>query len=113
MLTIDALKELGADTDVALARCMKNESFYFRLIGIGIRDANFDNLKKSIQEGDLQRAFESAHALKGVMGNLSLNNLTGPVTEITEQLRAREERDYMPQVEKILSERDKVAALLD
>ena len=113
MLTIDALKQLGANTDEALGRCMNNEAFYFRLIGIGIRDANFDNLKEKIREGDLKGAFECAHALKGVMANLSLTNLVVPVTEITEQLRAREERDYMPQVEMILAERDKVAALLD
>ena len=49
MLTIDALKQLGANTDEALGRCMNNEAFYFRLIGIGIRDANFDNLKEKIR----------------------------------------------------------------
>ena len=40
MLTIDALKEYGADTDDALARCMGNQDFYFKLIGKALEDKN-------------------------------------------------------------------------
>ena len=32
MLTIDALREFGADVDDGLARCMNNESFYLMLV---------------------------------------------------------------------------------
>ena len=112
MLSINALNNLGAETADGLARCMNNETFYFRLIGIGIKDANFELLREKIRNGDLAGAFESAHALKGVMANLALTNISAPVSVLTEELRAREEKDYMPQVEAILAERDKVAALI-
>ena len=45
MLTIDALKAYGANTDEGMARCFNNEAFYLRLVGMGLADANFDKLK--------------------------------------------------------------------
>ena len=50
-------------------------------------------------------AFEAAHALKGVLGNLSLTPLYEPVQEITELLRNRTEMDYTPLLETILEQR--------
>ena len=32
MLTIDALKQLGCNTDEGLSRCMGNEAFYFKSV---------------------------------------------------------------------------------
>ena len=48
MLTIDALKQFGADTDDGLSRCMGNEAFYFKLIGRVIEDTNFQTLEDAI-----------------------------------------------------------------
>jgi len=112
MLTVDALRELGADTQEGMARCMNREDFYLRLVGMGIRDGGFDKLKAACEAGDLDAAFEAAHALKGVMANLSLTPISQRVSEVTELLRARTQMDYGPMVEEILEERDKFAALL-
>ena len=46
-------------------------------------------MKKNYKE-----AFEAAHSLKGVLGNLSLTPLYDKVCEITELLRAGEDADY-------------------
>ena len=43
----------------------------------------------------------AAHALKGVLGNLSLTPLYEKVCEITELLRARTETDYAPLLSEI------------
>jgi len=112
MLTVDALRELGADTQEGMARCMNREDFYLRLVGMGIRDGGFDKLKAACEAGDLDAAFEAAHALKGVMANLSLTPISQRVSEVTELLRARTQMDYGPMVDEILEERDKFAALL-
>lgn len=112
MLTVDALKELGANTEEGLERCMNMDAFYLRMVGMGLQDAGFEKLKTGVENGDLDAAFEAAHALKGVMGNLALTPITEPVSEITELLRSRTQMDYGPLVDRILSERDKFAALL-
>ena len=90
MLTIDVLKQLGADTEEGLTRCMNNEAFYLRRVGIALKDANFAKLRTEIEAGNLEEAFESAHALKGMLGNVSLTNVADPVIKITEALRAKD-----------------------
>ena len=94
MITVEALKEYGADTEEALARCMNNADFYVMLVGKSLDDANFGKLREAIDAKDYEGAFSAAHALKGVVTNLSLTPLAKPVIEITESLRAGEDRDY-------------------
>ncbi len=113
MLSIDALKELGANTDEGLKRCMNNEAFYLRMVDMGLRDTGFDTLQSALEAGDLDKAFEAAHALKGVMGNLSLTSIAAPMSELTELLRARKEIDYTPYLTPILELKEKYVALLN
>ena len=96
MLTIEKLRAWGADVDEAMARCLNNEAFYLRLVDKGLQDPSFDRLKEAIAAGDLDKAFEAAHALKGVLANLALTPILDPVREITELLRARTQTDYVP-----------------
>ena len=94
MLTIEKLDKYGADTKEGLGRCMGMESLYLRLVTNVVDQAEFDKLDKLAREGDLQGAFEAAHALKGVTGNLSLTPLYDKICEITELLRAHTDTDY-------------------
>jgi HPt (histidine-containing phosphotransfer) domain-containing protein len=107
MLTIDLLKELGANAGEGISRCMNNETFYLRMVDMGLRDKNFDVLIAAIRENRLADAFEAAHALKGVLSNLSLTPVLKPVQEITELLRAHTETDYSELLDTITRERDK------
>ena len=101
MITIDSLAAYGADTKEGLTRCMNNESFYLRMVKMIPGDENFGKLFDAVGRGDLDAAFEAAHALKGPTGNLALTPLYAPVCEITELLRARTEMDYAPLIEMI------------
>ena len=111
MITIEALREYGADVDTGLGRCMKNEALYLRLVGLIPAEANFKKLQEELEAKDLQKAFEAAHALKGVTGNLSLTPLYDPIVQITERLRAKEDADYSAELAEILSQRDKLEEL--
>jgi len=105
MLTIDQLREMGVQPEDGLKRCMDDENFYLTLVKMVPGDAGFQNLEKALGEQNLDAAFEAAHALKGVLGNLSLTPLYEPVQEITELLRNRTEMDYTPLLETILEQR--------
>ena len=74
MINIDVLKQFGADTDDGLSRCMGNEAFYFKLIGKVVEDKNFQALEDAVAAKDLDKAFEAAHSLKGVLGNRSMRS---------------------------------------
>ena len=111
MITLEQLRAWGADTDEALPRCLNNEAFYLRLVDKAVREPSFDRLREAIEAGDLDRAFDQAHALKGVTGNLALTPIDQPVREITEFLRARTDMDYRPLLSQILDRRAELLAL--
>ena len=108
MITIDELKDYGANVDEGLARCMGNEALYLKLVGTIPNEANFDKLSTALKENNLDAALDAAHALKGVTGNLALTPLYEPLVEITELLRARTEMDYSELLATILEQRDKL-----
>ena len=106
MLTIQLLKEFGANTAEGLGRCMNNETFYLRLVGMGLADAGFEKLLAAAWADDRQAAFEAAHALKGVLGNLALTPLYTSASEITELLRSGRDADYAAMAEALIEKRD-------
>lgn len=113
MITVEKLNEFGADTVAGLGRCMNNENLYLRLVGLVINQPEFDSLKQSVEAGDLERGFEAAHALKGVLGNLALTPIYDKVCEITELLRNSTQTDYSTLLQQITELRAKLAALTE
>lgn len=94
MITLEKLREYGADVEEGLIRCMNKEEFYLILVGRAANDTRLEELEHQLSEHDLDGAFESAHALKGMYANLSLTPLSQPIDEMTELLRNRTDTDY-------------------
>lgn len=94
MLTIEKLKEFGADVDKGLPRCGNNEALYLRLVKMITEELSGDALGVALREGDTGKAFEIAHKLKGGVENLSLTPISVPVCELTELLRNKIPGDY-------------------
>lgn len=111
MITIEKLTDFGANVQEGLSRCYGNEALYFRLVNMIPAEGNFDKLKAAVEANDLAAGFEAAHALKGVLGNLSLTSMYSVCSEITELLRSRTETDYTPMLNELLGMRDTLAAL--
>lgn len=111
MVTLDALKEFGANVEEGIARCAGSEALYLRLVGTIFREKSFDGLQDAVQRGDYKAAFEYAHALKGVLGNLSLTPLYEPTAELTELLRPQTPGDYAGRVTEILERKAKLEEL--
>ena len=113
MMTLEQLRAWGADVDEALPRCLNNEGFYLKLVGKAVEEPAFDLLRGAVESGNLGAAFDQAHALKGVTGNLALTPIDKPLREMTEYLRARREMDYRPLLSEILAQRASLLALCD
>jgi len=88
MITIEKLREFGADVDDGLKRCMNNEEFYLMLVKKASEDRRLEQLAQQLQDRKLDAAFETAHTMKGMYANLSLTPLTEPVSVMTELLRS-------------------------
>lgn len=112
MLTLEKLDEFGVDTKEGLTRCMNNQKFYFRMISMGLSNDSFEKLGKALEENNLEEAFEAAHALKGVLGNLALTPIYKPLSEMTEMLRAKKTADYTAMYEPIMEMRNQLLQLL-
>lgn len=111
MLTIEKLREFGANVDEGLGRCLGNEEFYLKMVNMALQESSFDKLRDAVSSGDKKAAFEAVHSLKGVLGNLALKPLYDPAVEMTELLRAQRDADYEALLQVILTQRDKLAAL--
>ena len=113
MHTVEKLKEYGADVEKGLSRCANNEALYLRLVGICAKELSADALGEALKAGDLDRAFDAAHKLKGGVLNLALEPLSGPVCELTELLRSKTPGDYEKLHEEIMKEANKLISILD
>ena len=94
MITIEKLEQLGCNTAEGMERCLNDESFYLSLVPGAFERKRYEELERMIRESDLKAAFDEAHALKGVLSNLSITPLLDCVSEITERLRAGDKGDY-------------------
>lgn len=112
MLTLDTLKACGVNTDEGVARCAGLEDFYIDLVKSVLNTEKTDELESNISSGDLKAAFETAHSMKGMYANLSLDPLTRPVSEMTELLRAGTQTDYTPYLAEIKAQMSKLIELL-
>lgn len=102
----------GGDYESTMERFLGNEAMYKRLLGMLFADENMAKLDQALRQGDLERAFEAAHTLKGVAGNMGLKPFYQSVCRIVEPLRAREKCDAYAQLyQTIKEEMQKVAQL--
>ncbi len=90
MMTLEALKHYGANTAEGMGRCLNNESFYLKMVGMALADKNFDRLKEAVDAGDTHAAFAAAHSLKGSIGNVALTPIYEPICALTELLRGKD-----------------------
>lgn len=82
------LEAAGIDVEEALGRFMDNEELMLRFLLRFPQDENFALLRQALEQGDVRRAFEAAHTLKGVAGNLSVTGVFRQTGRLVELLRA-------------------------
>ena len=111
MITIEKLREFGADVDDGLSRFLNKVDLYIYLVCKLTEDKTLYLLEQQLIRKDLDGAFETAHSLKGVYANLSLTPLIGPVTDITELLRNRTDTEYTELMDKLKNEFERLCEL--
>ncbi len=110
-MTIEKLREFGADVNDGLERCMNNEEFYLKMVEMSLQDQKYDELLQLLEEGDLDAAFETAHALKGVAANLALTPICAPANELTELLRTKAPGNYIELYDRMMAELERLRTM--
>lgn len=84
----DRLRSSGADIDAALERVVGDEELYETCLHLFLADPGFSGLEAALKKGDRSAAFEAAHSLKGVAGNLGLTDIYDAAHTLVEFLRS-------------------------
>jgi HPt (histidine-containing phosphotransfer) domain-containing protein len=75
------------DFDDGKKRVMNNEKFYVKLLAKFRDDTKLDDLEAALAAGDLEKAKNAIHTIKGVAANLSLAELFKQSLELETQLK--------------------------
>lgn len=86
---IDKITDYGSDIKGVMERFVNDEKLYIECLQEFICDETFQQLKASIKSKDFHNAFECAHTLKGVCGNLGLVPLYNELCNLVERLRLK------------------------
>lgn len=98
----EELAPYGIDYVDAMDRFEGNAALYERLALKYLADTHFAGLVAALEVRDFDEAYNQAHSLKGVAGNLSLRPLYEAATLESDALHAGEyeaAEKYLPQVE--------------
>lgn len=107
----ESFEAYGADYQTTMGRFMGNEKMYLRILDMLFEDENLNKLGYALESEDMTGAFEAAHTLKGVVGNLGLTPLYEALCAIVEPLRFGRVCNYAAMYQDIQSEFGKVDIL--
>ena len=80
------------DVNDALSRVGGNMTLYKRLLGRFVDGNLYDELVKTLQNGDIEESARQAHSIKGVSANLSLVKIHALSIELEKMVK--ESADY-------------------
>ncbi|MEG1805495.1 MAG: Hpt domain-containing protein [Clostridia bacterium] len=97
------LEKWNVNTKEALERFADDTELYVECLQEFVSDQSFENLKECVKNEDYENAFENAHALKGVSGNLSLKPIYEIIGVIVEKLRKNNLTGINEDIEKLMA----------
>lgn len=101
-LLFEKLREQNCDVDGALARFLDDEELYVQFYKELLNDKLFTELGLAINERRISDAFDCAHTLKGVIGNMGLTPMFETICDIVEPLRVGSTEGVSPKYDELL-----------
>lgn len=87
MKTLDELRTAGFDVDSAMERFMGNEELFRSFLKKLPEESSYKEMLEFIEREDVELAFDKAHRLKSILGNLSITSAYNSLYCIVETLR--------------------------
>ena len=107
-----SLKEKGVNVDKALERMKGNKEAYKKFLKEFFEDPDFELLQESVEAGNAKEAFDYAHGLKGMAGNLGLDHVHGKISILVEILRQGSLEGAMEAFEEVMKICKEITTLL-
>jgi HPt (histidine-containing phosphotransfer) domain-containing protein len=83
------------DLDDGLGRVRGNKKLYKRMLGLFTASGEFAAFEDALGAGDIARAGEVAHGLKGMAGNLGLTKVFAYSTQLNAEMRGGTRNDAL------------------
>ncbi len=93
MTIAELYEQIGGNYEHAVQIMKKDKMINKYLLKLGSSGVG-ESLMAAAETMDPTQLFESAHAMKGVCGNLGLDELSAAASEITEEFRPGGQRSY-------------------
>ena len=103
----------GNDMAGALARFLDDEILYGDCFRMFLEDPGFRQLEDALARRDASAAFDAAHTLKGVAGNLGLTALYTALSALVESLRCGEVEGLGLLCQELQRQREELLQLLE
>ncbi len=103
---IENLRNSECDVDSALARFVDDIDLYTQFYSELLNDEAFTLLGEALDDGRLYEAFDYAHTLKGIIGNMGLTPLYETICDIVEPLRINEVDGVFDNYKKLLEQKE-------
>lgn len=107
------LEGYGVNIAEVMERFVGDEDLYIECLNSFINDPAFISLKDALAKKDYSAAFDSAHTLKGVTGNLGLTPLYRSVVNLVEPLRIKEISNVPSLYKSVVDEHERLKKLLN
>ncbi len=85
---LEDLEAYGVDLAETMDRFVDDEELYLSCLETLREEPGFEDLKKGLDTKNVEMAFDAAHTLKGVVGNLGLTPLYNAICPVVESLRS-------------------------
>ena len=109
---ISRLEAWGCNVQEALERFVDDKDLYVMCMNLFVEDASFEALGAAIQSQNYEAAFEAAHTLKGVAGNVSAGPLFQTIESLTDKLRANNYAGVDEDYQKIMDYKTSLSSVL-
>ncbi len=90
MVSYEKLTKAGINIDTLQNRLMGNSSLIKVFVNKFVADTNFKSLVAAFSEKNMEKAEHASHTLKGMCGNMSLDELYALFTTQVNLIRAKE-----------------------
>lgn len=108
----EILESYGSDYEETMGRFLGDENFYLKILGMLMKDGSMGKLRDALDSKDMAEAFDAAHTLKGIAGNLGLTPFYIAVGTMVEALRSRDPKgNYTALYQRVEAEYKKVELL--
>lgn len=102
-MDVERLKEAGINYDDGVKKFAGKAELYERFLLEFLDEPHFAQMIDEINQNDIDSAFKTAHALKGVVGTLGMDDLYQCLFQLVEALRNKEQDKvevYFAQIQK-------------